>query len=407
MSLRDRRAARGLKSVSSRPAHTQPASARYFAFPEIAGQNAWLDLLRAAAVMLVLVRHGERAVVSDHAPAAPFSDPLHALFMNGWVGVDLFLVLSGYLIAKSLLRMSDRADALDVQSYFRARALRIVPAYFFVLLVIAAGLIPFYAVSGDDMARRVIYHMLFLQDYLPADINVVFWSLGVEEKFYLLAPVLVYALVAVRSAKAALAILLALFLLSPCIKLAQFLAATSAPDYDQFFASFRSPFHLSLEPLAAGVAVAWLQHRKMVSLSPTVAKRMLAVAGIALTAWLMSHEFLAEITLLDAALQPALIALLCGCMVLAATCLATAPTPGAEIWRPISRLSYALYLVHFPLIPLCMVSADALHAPFWLVYMAVIFPAAAWLHFAVEKPFLILKDRGAHKRSLTVNAEAP
>lgn len=393
--------------MSSRPAHKQLSSRGYFAFPEIAGQNGWLDLLRAAAVLLVLVRHGERAIAGGHAQAPLFNDPLHALFMNGWVGVDLFLVLSGYLIAKSLLRMSDRSDVFNVQDYFRARALRIVPAYFAVLLVVAAGVIPFYAVSDDDLARRVLYHMLFLQDYLPADINVVFWSLGVEEKFYLLAPILVWGLFAVRNTKAALAILLALFLLSPAIKLGQFLSAASAPGYDQFFLTFRSPFHASLEPLAAGVAVAWLRHNKLIEMSPTLAKRALAISGIAMTAWLMSHEFLADITLFDATVQPVTIALLCGLMVLAATYLTDAPTPAIGLWRPISRLSYSLYLVHFPLIPLCMISAVSLQAPFWLVYLAIITPAAAWLHFAVEKPFLILKDRGAARRALTVNAEAP
>jgi peptidoglycan/LPS O-acetylase OafA/YrhL len=260
---------KGPQPMTSRPGQSSFLPRGYLSFPEIAGQNAWLDLLRSAAVLLVLFRHGERAVsAAGGPPASAPGDPLQTLFLNGWVGVDLFLVLSGYLIGKGLIRAFDATSAINVKTYFRARALRIVPAYVFVLLVTAAGLFPFYAVGGDEIARRVLYHLLFLQDYLPADINVVFWSLGVEEKFYLLAPILLYCLLKARKQGLALGLLLALLLLSPCIKLAQFLSAASAPDYDMFFASFRSPFHLSLEPLVVGVAISYVREKKLISLSP-------------------------------------------------------------------------------------------------------------------------------------------
>ena len=384
--------------MTSRPGQGSLLPRGYFSFPEIAGQNAWLDLLRSAAVLLVLCRHGERAVsAAGGPPASAAGDPLQTLFMNGWVGVDLFLVLSGYLIGKGLIRAFDATSAINVKTYFRARTLRIVPAYVFVLLVTAAGLFPFYALEGDEIARRVLYHLLFLQDYLPADINVVFWSLGVEEKFYLLAPILLYCLLKARKQGHALGLLLALLLLSPCIKLAQFLSAAAAPDYDMFFASFRSPFHLSLEPLVVGVAISYVREKKLISLSPLAGGWLFAVSAAVMSSWLMSHEFLKSITLFDVAVQPLIIALLFGCMVLGATCMGETRCPGERIWRPVSRLSYSLYLVHFPLIPLCLAAASMFLEPavsFWIIYVAVAFVASAWLHFVVEKPFLILKERG-------------
>jgi peptidoglycan/LPS O-acetylase OafA/YrhL len=66
--------------------------------------------------------------------------------------------------------------------------MRILPAYYAVLGVAAAGWIPFFAVDADRLGLRVIYHALFLQDYLPSNIVIAFWSLGVEEKFYIAAP---------------------------------------------------------------------------------------------------------------------------------------------------------------------------------------------------------------------------
>ena len=111
-----------------------------------------------------------------------------APLLNGWVGVDLFFVLSGFLISKHLLAQRETSKGLALGPYLVKRALRIVPAYYAVLLVVAAGLVPLYAVPQEALALRLGYHALFLQDYLPANIVVVFWSLGVEEKFYLLAP---------------------------------------------------------------------------------------------------------------------------------------------------------------------------------------------------------------------------
>ena len=104
-----------------------------------------------------------------------------ALLVNGWVGVDLFFVLSGFLIAKHLLcRLAD-PNGLALGAYIAKRALRIVPAYYAVLLLVAAGVVPIYTVAPEALALRLGYHALFLQDYLPANIVVVFWSLGVQE----------------------------------------------------------------------------------------------------------------------------------------------------------------------------------------------------------------------------------
>lgn len=376
-------------------ANSQLLPRGYFSFPEIIGQNPWLDVLRSIAILLVLFRHGERAITIEAGSGAPAWGPVHSLFMNGWVGVDLFLVLSGYLIGKSLIRTFGANSTISVQTYFRARVLRIAPAYLFVLLVIVAGAFPLYVFPQEDLGRRVFYHVLFLQDYLPADINVVFWSLGVEEKFYLLAPVLLSCLLKTRKQLHALGLLLALFLLSPTIKFFQFLTVSGA-SYETFFATFRSPFHLSLEPLVAGVAISYLREKKLVHVSTRTAWLLLSGAAIAMTLWLASHEFLKTITLFDATVQPALIALLFGSMVLSATCLNASAAPGMLFWRPVSRLSYSLYLVHFPLIPLCLAIAPVellAGAAFWATYLAVSFAATAWLHFAVEKPFLLLKNQ--------------
>ena len=368
----------------------------FFSFAAIKGHNPWLDVLRAIAVLLVLLRHGERAIMglSPEAISVSGASPFNTLFLNGWVGVDLFLILSGYLIGKSLIKNFSKANRINVGQFFRARALRIIPAYFAVLFLIILGVFPFYNVSSENLALRVIYHMLFLQDYLPADINVVFWSLGVEEKFYILAPLMAFILVKFKASKSAFLFLGLLFLCAPIFKMIQFLQLNTSLDYQRFFEEFRSPFHLSLEPLIIGFAISYAEIKKKYSLTTGQAKSLFLSAGFASILLLFSHNFLSQFSLWDMTGQPIALAVLFGILVLSATQMTQITVWAEPLWRFVSRLSYSLYLVHFALIPLTLVLANATSVQlFWPLYLLFSFSSALLLHFLVEKPFLILKDR--------------
>jgi len=84
-----------------------------------------LDLLRALAIVVVVVYHAG-------IMGFPLSGEVHRF---GWIGVDLFFVLSGYLIGGQLLAPLARAQRINLGTFFARRALRIMPAYFFVLAV--------------------------------------------------------------------------------------------------------------------------------------------------------------------------------------------------------------------------------------------------------------------------------
>ncbi|RVA03350.1 acyltransferase [Mesorhizobium sp. M7A.F.Ca.US.002.01.1.1] len=257
--------------------------------------NPWLDLLRSIAILLVLLRHGERAVsVSSSAPHSV----AHTIFMNGWVGVDLFFVLSGYLIASHLVRAGIGSGQFDLVRYLVRRALRIVPAYYAVLLLVVAGAFPFYAVDPKFLGIRVAYHLLFLQDYLPSDINVVFWSLGVEEKFYLLAPVLVLALLRCPD-RVRTALIVLLFCLPIAARAAVYFGQTAPLDYQTFWPLLRSPFHMTLEGLIAGVGIAIAEHAGKLRMSRRAATMLLCGAGALMAGWLGSEDFMANIYATD------------------------------------------------------------------------------------------------------------
>ena len=365
----------------------QRQGSTYFAFPQQAHHNAWLDVLRSLAIFLVLLRHG-----SGVAQGNPGEGFLANLLRNGWVGVDLFFVLSGYLIAAGLIRRSRRQEgSLVATSYFTDRILRIVPAYFAVLILCYLGFFPGFSPSASDPDRSLFAHLLFLQDYTGADINVVFWSLGVEEKFYLVAPLLVLGLARPRALSGCAALAACLLLVSPVCRAVAFEAMGASVDYGEFFRTLRSPFHMSIEGFVVGIFVAVL-HSRGVVFPARHASLGLGLSALALLAWLGSHEFLLTITRFDAWVQPTALAALFGWMVWCAVSLGDRRPAFEPFFRVNARLSYALYLVHFPLLPLAAALAqDQGQGAFWAGYLALSYAAALVLHFAIEKAFMQLK----------------
>jgi peptidoglycan/LPS O-acetylase OafA/YrhL len=365
--------------------------------PVAAGRNnAWLDLVRALAIVMVLLRHGERAL---HSEVGGPQNALQTIFMNGWIGVDLFFGLSGYLIARHLLHAGIGSPDFRLGRYFALRALRILPAYFTVLLLVVIGAIPLFEVATDKLGVRVAYHLLFLQDYLPSDINVVFWSLGVEEKFYLVAPVLILLLLKCRTMAGLAAVLLALFTLPTVLRLAIFLSGPANYDYPSFWSTFRSPFHMSLEGLVIGLSIALAQHAGLVRRCRRTGLALLAGSCAGLAIWMSADDFMATINTVDVALQPPLIAMFIGGILFGGVQLAGTPLPFAPISQAIAKLSYSLYLIHFSLIPLAIAIALPFGSgAFWITYLCISVAAASVLYFVVERPFLAWKDQLARRK---------
>ncbi|MDX8049287.1 acyltransferase [Lentzea sp. BCCO 10_0798] len=141
-----------------------------------------LDGLRAFAAVIVVVFHFGGAEWK---------------WLSGWVGVYLFFVLSGFLITTLLLREQDLKGRISLKNFYIRRVFRIMPPYF----VIFAFIMAFFYLRGDFFTIRypetLKYYLPFMNEFLPAGMagapNDYFsgsWTLGIEQKFYLVWPAL-------------------------------------------------------------------------------------------------------------------------------------------------------------------------------------------------------------------------
>ena len=137
-----------------------------------AGRSTQLDVLRAIAALLVVCMH------------VPFIPVLSTI---GWIGVDLFFVLSGFLISRLLFLEAARTGSLRISRFYLRRAFKIYPPFW--LLMAATPFIVYEQPPGSQWAAE----LLFMQSYFEGIWGLT-WSLAVEEHFYLLLPVVLLLL---------------------------------------------------------------------------------------------------------------------------------------------------------------------------------------------------------------------
>jgi peptidoglycan/LPS O-acetylase OafA/YrhL len=157
-----------------------------------------LDGLRGLAILLVMLYHTTQYGLAR----TPFEVALGALPSVGWSGVDLFFVLSGFLITGILLR--SKASSTYYRSFYARRVLRIFPLYYatLVFFLVIVPRIDFFSYFSDfwhrGAAREGFWFWLYLSNVPPALTGAwshqalgITWSLAIEEHFYLVWPFVV------------------------------------------------------------------------------------------------------------------------------------------------------------------------------------------------------------------------
>ncbi len=130
------------------------------------------------------------AVLFHHSPLVADLSRVSILATRGFLGVDFFFVLSGFLITTLLLREEQRDGSFSLAGFYKRRALRILPVYFLVVTAVGGYYVVVKSVPGAD--EIWIYYYLFLSNFLTSNIPLlgVSWSLSVEEQYYLVWPLL-------------------------------------------------------------------------------------------------------------------------------------------------------------------------------------------------------------------------
>ena len=216
-----------------------------------------LDGLRGVAILLVVVCH--YVANADHARLGYWPRHFLSALTVGWSGVDLFFVLSGFLIGGILLNV--RNSPRYFKTFYARRVFRILPVYYlWILIYVVIVAIGVYGTPGAipvgrrDLATVPIY-VLFLQNiiYVPSPFQwkwfVVTWSLAVEEQFYLVAPLAIRWIPTRRL----LWVLVAVICAAPLLRLAIY---THLPHYS-YLAGFAMPCRADALALGILAAAGW------------------------------------------------------------------------------------------------------------------------------------------------------
>jgi peptidoglycan/LPS O-acetylase OafA/YrhL len=353
-----------------------------------------LDHLRAFAICYVLLYHYRLFGHPDWVPVV-------AGF--GWSGVDLFFVLSGYLISSHLFAEVSKTGTISLKTYFVKRSFRILPAY--LVIVAVYFLVPAY---HEREALSPLWRFLTFTKNFGLDMKAEgtfshSWSLCVEEQFYLLLPLVLLALAYYKTGKKGLLLLVGLFLAGFFTRWYGWQLIKPFVEDDSFRVLHHKyiyyPTYNRLDPLLIGIAVSALYHyRPAFSGKIVKAANWLIPAGllVMIAAYYLSAN---EASIISVVFGYPAVALGYGVLVMAAVHPASILYKyRSAVTEKIAALSYSLYLSHKGLMPL----TQRLIAPYgfdpnsnvtMLICFVVVAAGAILLHLVVEKPFLRLRDK--------------
>ena len=356
---------------------------------------AGLDHLRALAITLVLLFHYQL-----------FGHPgwIESAGEFGWTGVDLFFVLSGYLISYQLFTTIAMGYKVDLKEFYIKRTFRIIPAY--LLTVGLYFLVPtFREFNGIAPLWKFI---TFTQNFgLDARYYRAFshcWSLCVEEQFYLVLPLLLVLMHILKAGKKAFAIIPLLFIAGFVIRILIYQFAVEPLRGDDTFGilwtkNMYYPTYTRLDGLLAGVTIAAISVFKPVTFKRITkyGNAMLLISLLMLTGAYVICKNRSSFTASVFGFPAVSVAY--AALVLAAL------SPGCVLYKYRSRftsslatLSYSIYLIHKGIFHLTQtaLSKQGIDINSTLVIvpciaMAVL--AALTMRYAIEKPFLKLREK--------------
>jgi peptidoglycan/LPS O-acetylase OafA/YrhL len=367
---------------------------------------AGLDLLRLVAVLLVLGRHLEAPPDAwSIAAALPFT----LWTQGGWVGVDLFFVLSGFLVSGLLFTEYAARQRLGIARFYIRRGWKIYPPLF---TLIAVTVVVRLATGAPIPPERLLAELFFLQSYLPGLWNHT-WSLAVEEHFYLLLP-LTLALCLRWPARGAASLrpIVGVALVVMVSVLALRVAQVEADPRRYSHMTHHFATHLRVDALYVGVLLAYAYHFHRARLMAFASARrgFLLSCGSALLA--SAFLFRLESTPLLYTYGFTVLAVGSAMLLLGVLASPLAPPGIAERLARLGAHSYSIYLWHMPVLLWLLPALEGLTGPLPFVLRAPLYLVASLsvgvaMSRLIERPSLHLRDRWFPSHSPAPVAVAP
>jgi peptidoglycan/LPS O-acetylase OafA/YrhL len=361
-----------------------------------------LDGIRGIAILLVVFYHFGR-YTPDHSTVANFL--YRGIKGLGWTGVDLFFVLSGYLITRILLGTKDSKDYF--KSFYMRRALRILPLYYLAVFLFFDCGLPRMASAYQPAWTEQLWYWLPVSNWHSAFGVLAYspighlWSLAVEEQFYLIWPVVIFFL----SENALLVLCIVLIVASAILRSLPVFQAIQLthPEFLYRLTPFR------VEPILFGAIVA-ISARKQIFRS--LVKRwapytfFIGIAGVAIA------SVLSGVTKYDtkhmtiwgySALGVACCSVVSWAVVNTGSARFPAMIFRSRILTQCGKYSYAMYIFQTPISYLVPIGPLLATIPFLggfaisvltvLIGAALAYAVARCSWTLLEQPFLKLKDR--------------
>lgn len=352
-----------------------------------------LDGVRALAVTLVLLVH-----------VSPFP------FVFGWVGVQIFFVLSGFLITRVLLNMKRRPLGSYLKTFYARRTLRIFPVYYAYLATLMCGLLVMYWLAPTlqpevkRIASQLPYAITYTYNIFHASsgwsenhLIAHFWSLAAEEQFYLIWPLLVYWLP--RKTLGVVAIVFVV--LGPFLRLSEYYVISANPEAFSRAEIAIYTFPLShIDAFATGALLVLFRARAIVTkLSMSLAFAIAVGAGPVITGYTRTAFYVFPMADGWQFIWGYTVVNLLGLLVIKGAMDGTlVPRFFNHPWTAhVGKVSYGLYIFHLPiafLLAMAIPTSSFFHR---LIYALLVFCLSFMIaHFSFtrfEKPILSLKDK--------------
>ncbi len=345
------------------------------------GHRPALDGIRGVAILSVLAVH------TNHIFG-------WSILSGGNLGVDIFFVLSGFLITSILLAEVHEKGKIDLKRFYIRRALRLVPALVAMLVVLAVASPYLYSPEeARDTIRAIPLAFLYVTDFAiaiydtPLGVLRHTWSLSIEEQFYLLWPLmlLILSLMVVRRRKIAGWVVFLVFIFA-VYRVFIWMEGNSVP---RTYFNVDTRADALLVGCLAGMLFSW-------GLIPKRGVRilnfgsMLAVLGlgVGLVATDNATTFLYFGGFTLFAIAAALLIL--GSLEHPDSIISGAMTQPALVW--IGRISYGVYLWHYPVFK-AVRYLDAAWYQQLVVALFVTFAVSYFSYRIIERPFLRMKER--------------